>query len=69
MRTSVHAVIALVMASAFGAAHASTDLSKASELAKANGGYSNASDGDGNRKRERLWLSPGCVERQAGLFG
>lgn len=36
---------------------------------KANGGYSNASDGDGNRKRERLWLSPGCVERQAGLFG
>lgn len=40
MRTSVHAVIALVMASAFGAAHASTDLSKASELAKANGCYS-----------------------------
>lgn len=36
---------------------------------KANGGYSNASEGDGNRKRERLWLSPGCVERQAGLFG
>ena len=35
---------------------------------KANGGYSNASEGDGNRKRERLWLSPGCVERQAGLF-
>ena len=29
---------------------------------KANGGYSNASEGDGNRKRERLWLSPGCLD-------
>lgn len=35
---------------------------------KANGGYSNATGG-ANAARERLWLSPGCVERQAGLFG
>ncbi len=35
---------------------------------KANGGYSNATGG-ANASRERLWLSPGCVERQAGLFG
>jgi DNA adenine methylase len=33
---------------------------------KSKGGYEG---GGPNQKRERLWLSPGCVERQAGLFG
>lgn len=33
---------------------------------KSKGGYEG---GGPNQRRERLWLSPGCVERQAGLFG
>ena len=38
---------------------------------KANGGYSNASADNPNRHRERLWLSPHCLDasRQPSLFG
>ena len=38
---------------------------------KARGGYSSQKDGESvNAKRERLWLSPGCVgARQPSLFG
>ena len=38
---------------------------------KAKGGYASMGDGDNvNKHRERLWLSPGCLEaeRQMGLF-
>lgn len=38
---------------------------------KAKGGYGSQGDGDGraNAKRERLWLSPHCIDQQRDLFG
>jgi len=38
---------------------------------KTKGGYASASSGNVNQKRERLWLSPACLDatRQPSLFG
>ena len=35
---------------------------------KTGGGYGNQAEANGNRHRERIWFSPGCVTRQPGLF-